>query len=246
MEWTTARGWADACLGLVFPERDRCLLCKMTVRGSARGLTKPGLCVACYHKITRANEPGCAICGRLHEGPLCAGCRNHPHTFFRARAFARYDGTIEAAIKAFKYQGDRRLLPVLGDFLVQAYGWYYGGDRHLTLVPVPMHPEKMKRRGFNQAQELASYLGHKLHLPVMADALARTVDRESQTTHTRRQRLTSMRGAYELGAKGAEVIGGKYILLVDDVLTTGATADACASILFKASAASVEVLTVAR
>ncbi len=246
MNLTSVQGWADACLGLVFPERDKCLLCKMPVRGSARGLTKPGLCTLCLHKITRCNEPMCAVCGRLHEGPLCAECRDHPHVFFRARAFARYDATIVAAIKALKYQGDRRLLSILGGFLVQAYGWHYGSDRHVTLVPVPMHPEKVKRRGFNQAEELALYLGHRLRVSVITDALLRTEDRESQTTHTRLQRIASMRGTYVLDQKGAKAIAGKYVVLIDDVLTTGATADACASLLFKASAASVEVLTVAR
>ncbi len=246
MDFTSAHGWVDAFLGLVFPERDKCLLCNMPVRGSARGLTKAGLCAHCLQKITRCNEPLCAVCGRLHEGPLCAECRDHPHVFFRARAFARYDATIVAAIKALKYQGDRRLLPVLGDFLLQAYGWHYGTDRHVTLVPVPMHPAKVKRRGFNQAVELALHVGHRLRVPVMADALMRAEDRESQTTHTRMQRIASMRGVYKLGPKGAEAIAGKYVVLIDDVLTTGATADACAALLFKASAASVEVLTVAR
>ncbi len=246
MEWTTARGWVDACLGLLFPERDTCLLCKIPVRGSARGLTKPGLCAACRHRITLGNEPGCRICGRTGEGPVCADCQVHPHTFFRARAYARYDGAVEDIIKALKYQGDLRMLPLLGDFLAEAYRWHYGSDRHVTLVPVPMHPDKKQRRGFNQAEELAFYLHKKTRLPLLRDALVRTADVASQTTHTRRQRLSSMKGMYGLGPKGVEAIAGKYILLVDDVLTTGATADACASVLFSAAAASVEVLTVAR
>lgn len=187
--------------------------------------------------------PLCRVCGRDGHGALCEDCRRAPHEFFTARAYARYEGSVEAAIKAYKYQGDRRLLPILVAWMVDGYLRHHGTDTHVGVTPVPMHPVKFRRRGFNQADDLAVGLCKTLRLRYMP-ALARVRLDGSQTTVSRGERLRSMEGAFALAP--GQAAEGAYILLVDDVLTTGGTADACASVLFQAGAVSVDVLTVAR
>ncbi len=194
------------------------------------------------------------------------------HVFFQARAYAAYEGSVELAIKALKYQGDRRLVPILGDFLVEAFVRFYGDD--MAVVPVPMHPIKLKRRGFNQSEELARHLSRRTGLRVVM-ALKRVSEGSSQTGYSRDERLASLSDAFDfndelfsvgqrshegyharrIGGRGTdrgrkrprgEGILGEQVLLIDDVLTTGGTADACAQILFEHGAVSVNVLTVAR
>ena len=135
---------------------------------------------------------------------------------------------------------------VLGDLLVQAYDRYYEKDRHVLLVPVPMHEAKEKRKGFNHARELALYLAHKRKLQIEDKLLIKVEDRDSQTTQNRKARFTVLSGCYAVDPKIQEKVVGSYVLLIDDVFTTGATADACAMNLFQEGAASVEVLTIAR
>ena len=240
------RTWRETALGLFFPESPRCVLCGGALAGWWRVLRGPGLCEQCLAGVHAVSEPMCRVCGRVRQGVLCADCQREPHVFFTARAYAHYDGIVEQAIKALKYQGKRDIVPVLGEWLIEAYVQYHGDDRHMLVAPVPMHPSKQKRRGFNQAEEIARVLSRRLRLK-MAYPLRRVRLDQSQTTVTRGERLAAMDGAFDLnGDVGPSAVRGNEFLLVDDVLTTGGTADACARVLFRHGAVSVHVLTVAR
>lgn len=282
----------DAGLSLVFPGAPACPLCGHTGTdrraGWAAGLgyyfgmhRGEGLCTTCLRTVRELVEPLCRICGRPGQGPLCHDCRKEAHVFFEARAFASYEGAVEQAIKDLKYQGNRKLIPILGEWLTEAYMRFYG-DAYVTIVPVPMHPSKLAQRGFNHAEELARHLGRRIGAPVCS-LLARVTDGSSQTAHTRTERLEGLHDAFVYGVasparqslgsrlgraslarRGAQgswafdrthygyhgrpvaAYAAPYMLLVDDVFTTGGTADACARLLFAHGAASVRVLTVAR
>ena len=240
------KDWREAVLGLLFPERPQCALCHTELPGWLRVFGGAQLCRRCLADVHPLAEPVCRVCGKARQGEVCQDCQRGPHVFFTARAYGHFDGVVEQAIKALKYQGNRDLVPILGEWLVQAYVRYFGDDRHMLVTPVPMHPVKQRRRGFNQAEEIAGVLCRRLRLRAVQPLRRVRLD-QSQTTVTRAARVAAMDGAFVLaGGESARAVRGNEFLLVDDVLTTGGTADACARVLFAQGAVSVHVLTVAR
>ena len=251
---------------LFFPEPAHCPLCEFPFTREPKGWSRAHLCARCQEGITEIMGGVCRICGRPDAGPICHECQTSEHLFFSARAFGRYLGTVEKAIKAYKYQGKVDLLPILGEWMTEAYLRYYGTERSVVVVPVPMHPVKKTNRGYNQAEELAKYLCKVLKLPY-ADSLQRTVLGASQTTHNRLDRKFAGQNPFEMitvpvrtrhmlrhhsshhlsrTSSAINPVAGQTVLLVDDVLTTGSTADACAEVLYRGGAEAVHVLTVAR
>lgn len=236
----------EAVGALLYPEPPSCAVCGVRLRGVLpAGLARARLCPACEGAVPELLGPLCRVCGVEGNGPVCADCERESHVFFQARAYAKYGGIAEELIKAYKYQGRTGLLPILGDWLAEAHRRYYGANPYGVVVPVPMHPAKRARRGFNQAEELAERLRKDLRIR-WHPALERLTLGSSQTTRTRAERIRALEGAFALASGFRPKIEGAEVVLVDDVLTTGGTADACARVLFDAGAVSVDVLTVAR
>ena len=176
-------------------------------------------------------------------GPLCGACRRRVPGFDYARAAARYDGVVREALHAFKFRGQRALAVPLGALLVEATR--AGLPRGATLlVPVPLHPRRERERGFNQAALLARRVGRAWGCAVREDVLVRTVATRSQTELDAAARRANVRDAFR--ARRPALVEGRHVVLVDDVLTTGATLSECARCLRAAGAASVGALTVAR
>jgi len=236
----------DALASVFFPAP--CRICGETLTNASR----IPICPACLDSFTRVTPPMCLCCGRpfvspvteLAIQPLCRLCRGKQYAFERARTFAIYDDAIGAAIQLLKYDQVMRL----GDWFaarlaeVVAQG---GAEMHAdVVVPVPLHPSRLKERGYNQAELIARPLARRLRLPLGTYLLVRTKPRPAQFLLTRRQRWESVRGAYAT-RQGVQV-DKLRILLVDDVMTTGATLDSCSRALLKAGAAAVVGLTVAR
>jgi ComF family protein len=151
---------------------------------------------------------------------------------------------MREALHAFKFRGRRALAAPLGDLLVEAMGGRLPAGVPALLVPVPLHPRRERERGFNQASLLARRVGRAWRVPVRDDVLVRAVATPSQTELDAAARRANVREAFRL--RRADLIAGRHVLLVDDILTTGATLSECARCLREGGAATVGALTVAR
>jgi len=237
--------WLDPVLDLVFPA-----VCPVCATRSDDPAHRP-FCGPCWAALPIGLGPGCAVCGEPFpglDGTLpCAACRRAPPPYAFARAVAAYRDGMREAIHGLKYGGRTVLALPLGRLLADAgpavvpvalREWADG------LVPVPLHPARLAERGFNQAELLAAPCRTAWGLPVLGQALARTRATLPQTDLDAEARRANVRDAFRV-RRPAEV-AGRRLLLVDDVLTTGATAGAAARALRAAGAAAVGVLALAR
>ncbi len=220
-------------LDLLFPPQ--CVVC---------GRLERWLCPACLERIPLLDAALCPRCGRLWEGEgLCRACEEHPLLVSRIRAAVLFaPGPVQDVLHALKYRGAADLASPLGILLARAWQRYdYASD---LLMPVPLHPRRERRRGYNQAALLALSLAARLQMPVAPRGLQRVRATPSQTHLNREERRKNVAEAFAL-TPGLNVAGLR-ITLVDDVATTGATLDACAKVLLESGALEVTALTVAR
>jgi ComF family protein len=161
----------------------------------------------------------------------------------RGRARYRSRGAVRDLVHRFKYERNFWARRILAGWLEEGYWEYYGGEVWDALVPVPLHSARLRWREFNQADQLARLLGRRVGVPVWP-CLERTRSTEVQSRLHRSERLKNLRGAFGL-VKGWDV-RDKRVLIIDDVLTTGSTVNACAKVLVEAGAHRVDALCVAR
>jgi ComF family protein len=208
-----------------------------------------GLCAACWSKLSFIAPPYCERLGTPFgydpgAGVLSTEAVTDPPAFARARAAVRYDDVASALVHALKY-GDRLdLAPSMGRWMAQA-------GRELTaaadaLVPVPLHWRRLWARRFNQAAALARVVAQASGVPVLDDALRRRRATRQQVGLARAERATNVQGAFAVPEARHAAVAGRRLVLVDDVLTSGATIDACTRALLRAGAAQVDVLVFAR
>jgi ComF family protein len=208
-----------------------------------------GLCAACWSKLSFIAPPFCQRLGTpfgYDPGPdvLSTEAVTNPPPFGRARAAVRYDDIASALVHALKY-GDRLdLAPTMGRWMARA-------GRELTenadaLVPVPLHWRRLWARRFNQAAALAAVVAQSSGVPVLDDALKRLRATPQQVGLTRTNRATNVQGAFAVPDARRQAVAGKRLVLIDDVLTSGATAETCTRALLRAGAAQVDVLVFAR
>ena len=232
-----------ALLDLLLPPH--CALCDAPV--AAPGL----LCAECFRQTGFITEPFCSRCGvpfanAALGGPerLCPGCRLTPPVFRCARAALRYDAQGRRLILPFKHADRTELSAVLAPHMARA-GATLLSDADL-LVPVPLHRARLFQRRYNQAALLAQAVGRIAGRPCLPDALLRTRATASLGEKSAAERAAEVVGAFAVRPSHAARLSGKRVLLVDDVMTSGATANACAEVLLAAGAASVDVLAAAR
>jgi ComF family protein len=200
------------------------------------------ICTSCRQSLPRIRLPLCQRCGAtVGEGNLCHSCINHPLTIDGIRSVFLFQGTIRQAILQLKYRHLKALAAPLSQLLAEYLGSHpLKGE---TIIPVPLYPKRLRERGYNQAYLLAKELGELVGLPVVEDTLIRVKDSLPQArTRSAIERRRNVQGAFACH----QPLEGRQILLIDDVCTTGATLDACASALKAAGASSVWGLTVAR
>jgi ComF family protein len=219
-----------------------CPVCRELVGGA-------GLCASCWSKLTPIAPPYCERLGipfAYDPGPgvLSLQAITDPPAYHRARAAVRYDEIARALVHAFKY-GDRLdLAPVMGRWMARAGRELLDGAE--ALVPVPLHWRRLWARRFNQSALLAKAIGTEAGVAVVDGALKRVKATAQQVGLTQSERALNVQGAFRVGNDRKPDVAGRRVILVDDVLTSGATSDACARALLRAGAGSVDLLVFAR
>ncbi len=220
-------------------------------------ILSPYVCRQCLFDVTPVDSPVCTRCGEIIKSPavadpLCSDCISRQKHFTRARAAVKYDGVVLNLIHSFKYRGKTGLAKPLGRLLYIALCRHFDPNGHRRVIPVPLHPKRLRSRGYNQALLMARQwpfqgnTGNGQHRGPRIDntILLRRKNTDSQTGLGKKQRRQNIGNAFAVS--GGAQIHGEPVLLVDDVYTTGSTLEECARVLAKAGAARVDVLTLAR
>jgi ComF family protein len=219
-----------------------CVACREPVAGE-------GVCAECWAKLSFIAPPYCPRLGIpfvYDPGPelLSMEAIANPPAYARARAAVRYDDVARTLVHALKYQDRTDLAPAMGRWMARA------GRELLTdadvLVPVPLHWRRGWSRRYNQSGALARVISRQSGVKLASEALRRIRATEQQIGLSRPQRAANVQGAFKVAADRMADIQGRRIVLIDDVLTSGATTDACARALLRAKAAQVDVLVFAR
>ena len=244
MRWLSAA--CDALTSVLLPAG--CRLCNAALMHSSQ----VPICAECLSSFARMPQNTCVCCGlpledmntAAGEEVRCAACRLDRFAFDAARSFAIYEKALVRAILLLKFE---RMDPLGSWFarelaaVVDRYSPDLAAD---IVVPVPLHRDRLKERGYNQAELLSRPVAKRLGLPHQRMLLVRTKPRPDKHILTLRERWDSVRGAF--ATRPGSQVDNLRVLLVDDVMTTGATLDACAKVLRDAGAKAVVGLTVAR
>jgi len=211
--------------------------------GSCRSLGA-WLCDGCLARVRRLREPLCPRCGRELEfaGSGC-GCRRRLRWLARSTSAAAYEGPLETALHRFKYEGWRALAPALADLVEDRLRDEASAGQRPLVLSVPLHPRRLRARGYNQSELLAAELRRRVRLDPPAGRLVRVRDTPPQVGLDRPRRRANVAGAF--GWRGPSP-AGRACVVIDDVATTGATLEACAAALRSAGSGPVVGLTVAR
>lgn len=207
------------------------------------------LCAPCQLKAQRIVPPFCAKCSEPFAGAItdsftCGNCAHRKLQFDAAVSAYRSRGVVRFLILQFKYNRQLHLRHPIGDWLIDAMADpRLCGRKFDMIIPVPLHPARLRERGFNQAQLLAVILAETLSVP-LSSALQRVRYTKTQTAFDRSDRMENLRDAFRLRRKAS--MRELRVLLVDDILTTGSTLSECARVLREAGAHSVYAVTAAR
>lgn len=224
-------------LNALYPRR--CVICDEVQEGTT------AVCEACAGKLPYVGPMYCMKCGGVleeSEREYCTSCktkrRNSAYT--RGVAAFRYEGVIKESMYAFK-SGREEYAQFYADELVRLYLPTIQSWKAEVLVPVPLHPSKERKRGYNQAADLASALGRKLHLPVETKLLKRIRRTKDQKTLSDEERKNNAKNAFQIGQS---ILEYRKIILVDDIFTTGMTMNECAKALKVTEDTEIYFLTV--
>lgn len=236
--------------GLLRPVLDfflptRCLTCGIFTQTSPHleKLSQPSLCSDCWHKLSFITEPYCTTCAAplSFDGEACRSCHGKEFEFDSARAALVYNDAAKKLITRFKHSGQTGYVHLFAPWIKTAFtntAMHYDG-----LIPVPLHFLRLFKRGYNQAALLAYELSLNKKIPILKGALKRTRHTPSQGHKSVANRFKNLENAL---VANSTLVQGKKLLLVDDVMTTGATLNECARMLKEAGAERVDVLVLAR
>ena len=230
-----------AGLDIVLPPL--CPSCRAPLGGGA------GMCAECWAKLSLIEPPYCARLGIpfvYDPGPglLSMEAIANPPAYDRARAAVRYDDVARKLVHAFKYSDRLDLAPMMGQWMARACRELLADAG--ALIPVPLHWRRLWGRRFNQSATLAGAISSLAGVPVLHDALKRVRATPQQVGLSKNERADNVQGAFRVPPEKKADVAGRRLVLIDDVLTSGATVDTCARALLRAGAAHVDVLVFAR
>lgn len=237
------KSFIQSVMDFVFPRS--CFIC-----GSPFDSEKEaGICPHCLSQIKYIKSPFCTRCGKPFHSEiitehLCGDCLTRKRYFSKARAVGYYDGVIRKATHLLKYKLKNHLALSLGRLMARHVTYLFSGVSYHSIIPVPLHPARLRERGFNQALFLARSISRTYRIPLDGYTLARNRWTKPQVGLSERDRKDNVRGAFGIVRKDKVADGN--ILLVDDVYTSGNTVDECSKTLIQAGANRVDVLTLAR
>jgi ComF family protein len=239
----------DWIVDWLYPPRCRACAARIVGRDAAY------FCSTCWNKIQRIGHPLCDRCGcpfpdASGEDHTCGGCIARGPQFLQARAWACYpreeseEHPLRQAVQKFKYGRKVSLGKPLGRILARGCREFLAGCDAELIIPVPLHPKRLRWRGFNQSVLLARHVSHAYAIPMDPFLLRRVTETAPQTQLNEQERRRNVRGAFALAPR--RTVEDRSVLLVDDVYTSGATVDECSRTLRRNGARHVFVLTLAR
>jgi ComF family protein len=238
------KGAVARFLNIIYPKT--CIACSKPLGNNAIDSL---LCTDCWQGIERNIPPLCAICGRqIRESQIsrsaCKRCQRQSFSFDRSFSPCIYEGIIRELIHKFKYQNKEYLSSILAKLLIEfIYQYRITLDNFDLIMPVPLHAVRLREREFNQAELIAREIALKFSLPLSSSNLWRKSNRPAQMELNEEERWKNVRDCFAL--RNPSEVKEKNIILIDDVITTGATCSEVASVLKKFGSGSVWVLTLA-
>lgn len=238
------KAYVESLLELLYPEKNTCFFCET----HDEAINDRYICRDCEKTIKKIVPPICIKCSKPIDlnapEELCSDCRKHDHSFEMSRSVFAYEGTVKKGIYLFKYYNKPYFYRFFGRCLVD-----YMKDTNYCgfnlVVPVPLHRSKLKKRGYNQSELLARYISKNTDAPY-GDVLKRVKKTPKQSQMTKEERRKNLKNAFDIKKDKIELLRDKTALLVDDVYTTGSTADECSKTLLENGASKVYVITIAR
>jgi len=239
------KGYLESFLELLYPEKNTCFICNIY----DESINDKYICPDCEKKLKKLQPPLCTKCSKpidYEASPcLCPDCTRHEKSFERARSPFSYEGLVKDGIYSFKYYNKPYFYKLFGSCLIRFMkkNDYTDFD---YITSVPLHRSKMRTRGYNQSELLAKHLCEELHIPYV-DSLKRTKKTIRQSQQSKEDRRENLKGAFAIKSpRKNEMIKKSRVLLVDDVYTTGSTADKCSKTLLNFGVSKVYVITIAR
>ena len=221
--------------------KQHCLLC------TSSDANNQAICVACLADLPWSPQTSCPQCGLASNGIVCGSCLNSQPDFDATKAVFLYTYPVDAMMLRYKYGNMLILGDTFGEFLAEksALGALNHNDVDL-IIPMPMHPQRLKQRGFNQALEIAKVLTKNCKEKLDYNSVERQTLTPPQASLPLKARVKNIKGAFKVNADKLDKLQGKRIAIIDDVMTTGASLNELAKTLKKAGAAHVECWVVAR
>ena len=231
-------GLAHTFMDLLYPRR--CPLCNVVLP-----FQRGKVCRSCLERLEMIQAPVCMKCGKSIESveqEYCRDCEAIPKHFKRGYPVFHYKGAIKDALYAFKYDNQRDYADFFVECVLQRYGKELQTLELDGIIPVPVHRHKRKMRGYNQAELLAKQIGRRLKIKVYADYLERCVDTSPQKELNDKIRMKNLKNAFKMSENAIKL---KRVLLVDDIYTSGATIEACTSVLLAAGVEDIYYTSIA-
>ncbi len=217
---------------ILFPRR--CPVCDGVLPVVAAWETSRLVCPECSAKLERVCEPACKKCGKPitdERRELCGDCERKKHEFEQGKSVFVYSGLLKNSLYRFKYGNRREYADFYGEEALRLYGKWILNRKIQVIIPIPLHRMRQRTRGYNQAELFARVLGAELDIPVRTDLMLREKNTVPQKELNEAERKNNLKNAFKITEN---IVHLTYILLVDDIYTTGSTIDAAALALKKA------------